>query len=237
VLASIGGPAVSALVAFVQRTPDPRLRQFTIQTLRRYPNETRQALLDQLAGKQTPETLTRLLPLVALCPDASLAIPLAALLKSSDTPLRKEALRALASIKDDHTQQALIGALDTTDASIQAGIIKLIREEHLTAAVPELIRRMPHMSPVLQQEICQAFADLNDPAAIPVLIQTLDLQKMPWQKSTVPEALRIKAAWALGVFLNDPWVEKTLTSALKDKSLHVQAMARGMLEKSGKLKA
>jgi len=107
VLAAIGGPAAAALVAFIQRTADPRLRQFAIQSLRRYPQETRQALLFQLEQRQTPETLFRLLPLVALCPDPTLIAPLAAIIKSSDANLRKEALRVLATIKDDEAHAAV----------------------------------------------------------------------------------------------------------------------------------
>ena len=110
--------------------------------------------------------------------------------------------------------------------------VRLIGELKLKLATLEIARRLATAAPVVQEEMCIALGNLGEKRAIPDLTLLLDTKKSFWKRTSgTPDAVRIRAIWALGQLLPDETASRCLTKAAKDSNPMVQRAAQSALTK------
>jgi HEAT repeat protein len=82
----------------------------------------------------------------------------------------------------------------------------------------------------IQQAACVALGRIGDPAAVPVLMETLGRSPFHTLKRTKDPWVRASAAWALGT-LRDRRAEALLRENCNDRNFRVRSMCKLSLEK------
>jgi HEAT repeat protein len=232
VLAELGDEAVEPLVESVKRSVDLRVKQAAAQALRRLGPSVKEALLKQMTVDTAGDALVKLLPLLEDYADSSVLPTLTSLLQHPDGNVRRQVAQLLSRVKDPKVQSLLANLLDDSDLDVQMEAVRMIGELKLKLAASEIARRLPSAAPVIQEEMCIALGSLGDKRVIPELIRLVETKKSFWKRTAnTPEAVRIRAVWALGQFLPDEAAEKVLAKASKDPHPMVQRAAQASLAK------
>jgi HEAT repeat protein len=233
VLAELGEEAVEPLVEAVKRSVDLRTKQAAVQALRRLGPSVKDALLKQMTVGTAGDSLIKLIPLLEDFADASLLPALTALLQHPDGQVRRQVAQLLAKVKDPKVQSLLASLLDDSDAGVQMEAIRMIGELQLKLAASEIARRLPAATPAVQEEMCIALGHLGEKQVISDLVGLLETKSSFWKrKPEAPEAVRIRAIWALGQMMPDGDAQKVLNKALKDSNPMVQRAAQSALSKT-----
>ena len=87
-------------------------------------------------------------------------------------------------------------------------------------------------APAIQEEMCIALGHLGDRQVVADLVSLLETRKSFWKRSPeTPDAVRIRAIWALGQLLPDEAAQKSLLKVSKDSNPMVQRAAQSALSK------
>lgn len=235
VLAELGEEAVDPLVEAVKRSVDLRAKQAAVQALRRMGPIVKDTLLKQMTVGTAADALVKLIPLLEEFADASLLPTLTTLLMHPDASVRRQVAQLLAKVKEPKVQSLLAGLLDDADPEVQAEAVRLIGELKLKLASLEIARRLSSSSPAVQEEMCIALGTLGEKRSIPDLVQLLEVKKSFWKRAAgAPDAVRIRAIWALSQFLPDDAASKAIAVASKDSNPMVKRAATSALTRSGK---
>jgi len=233
VLAELGEEAVAPLVEAVKKSIDLRARQAALQALRRLGPSVKDALIKQMNIGVSGEALSKLIPLLEDFADASLLPTATQLLQHPDASVRRQVAQLLARIKEPKVQSLLATLLDDADTDVQIEAVRLIGELRLKLATLELAKRLNSAPSNVQEEMCIALGTLGEKRAIADLIQIAHSHKSFWSRSSVvPDAVRIRAFWALGQLMPDDNAQKALTKALKDPNPMVQRAAQMSLSRN-----
>jgi HEAT repeat protein len=234
VLAELSEDSVGPLVEAVKRSIDSRARQAAIQALRRLGRAVKEPLLKQVDIGMPGDVLVKLIPIFEDFADASILPTLTGLLQHPDGSVRRQVAQLLARVKEPKVQSLLAGLLDDTDPEVQTEAVRLIGELRLKLATLELARRLPTAPPVVQEEMCIALGSLGEKRAIPELIQVLETRRSFWKRTGgTPEAVCVRAIWALGQLLPDEAAQRALGRALKHSSPMIQRAAQNALSRLG----
>lgn len=232
VLAELGDEAVAPLVEAVKKSIDLRARQAALQALRRLGPNVKDALIKQMNIGVSGEALAKLIPLLEDFADASLLPTATQLLQHPDAPVRRQVAQLLVKIKEPKVQGLLVTLLEDPDAEVQVEAVRLMGELKLKPAALELAKRLAQAIPAVQEEMCLALGSLGEKRAVPDLAQIANAQKSFWRRgSEVPDAVRIRALWALGQLMPDDSAQKAITKALKDANPIVQRAAQAALNR------
>jgi HEAT repeat protein len=230
VLTELGEEAVGPLVEAVKRSVDLRAKQAAVQALQRMGPVIKDVLLQQMSVGTPGDALVKLIPLLQEFADASVLPTLTTLLQHPDASVRRQVAQLLAKVKDPKVQSLLAGLLDDADPEVQSEAVRLIGELRLKLATLEIAQRLAGATPMVQEEMCIALGNLGEKRAIPDLVQLLATKKSFWKRTNgVPDAVRIRAVWALGQLLPDDAAAKTLAAAAKDPNPMVQRAAQSAL--------
>ena len=150
--------------------------------------------------------------------------PLHVCLKNRESVVRRMAAKALLELKDPRSVDALIDALNDTDAEVQRQVKEALRDIGKPAVVP-LAAFLRDDNPSLCMAVIKLLGEIGDNTAVGHLIGVL--------KHFRSSRLRCEAADALGK-IEDPRIVGSLIEALNDKSLCVREAATNSLEKVGK---
>jgi HEAT repeat protein len=232
VLAELGDEAVEPLVEAVKRSVDLRAKQAAVQALRRMGPAVKDALLKEMNVGTAGEALVKLIPLIEEFADSSVLPTLTNLLQHPDASVRRQVAQLLAKVKDPKVQSLLASLLDDADPEVQTEAVRLIGELKLKLATLEIARRLAGATPIVQEEMCIALGNLGEKRAIPDLVQLVDLKKSFWKRSSgTPDAVRIRALWALGQLMPDDAARNAIMKAAKDSNAMVQRAAQNALAK------
>jgi len=232
VLAELGDEAVEPLVEAVKRSVDLRVKQAAAQALRRLGPSVKEALLKQMTVGTAGEALVKLLPLLEDYADSAALPTLTNLLQHPDGNVRRQVAQLLSRVKDPKVQSLLANLLDDSDPDVQTEAVRMIGELKLKLAAIDIARRLHSAAPVIQEEMCITLGNLGDKRVVPDLIRLVEARKSFWKRAAAtPEAVRIRALWALGRFLPDGAAQKTLAKAANDPSPMVQRAAQASLVK------
>ena len=233
VLAELGEAAVEPLVEAIKRSTDPRARQAAIQALKRLGAVVKEPLLKQMNVGMAADALVKLIPLLDDMTDASLLPTLSTLIQHPDAAVRREVLQLLMKVTDPKSKALMTALLDDPDAEIQTEAVRIVSDLKLPNIVAELIKRLMHVDPAVQEEMCIAFGRFSDRSAVPGLVQLLQSKSSFWKKSNATtDTVRVRAIWALGQLLPNADAEKALQRACKDPVGMVQRAATLALQKS-----
>jgi HEAT repeat protein len=230
VLAELGEEAVSPLVEAIKRSSDPRARQAAIQAMKRLGPSIKEPLLRHVSVGTPGDILVKLIPLLEDFADVSLLPALSGLLQHPDADVRREIAQLLAKVQEPRVQNLLIGLLDDSDPTVQTEAVRLLGDMRVKAAANDFCDRLLKVNSVVQEEMCIALGTLGERRAIPELVKLLQIQGSFWKRiQKTPDAVRIRAIWALGQLLPDDTAQRTLTKALKDANPNVQRAAQSAL--------
>ncbi len=219
VLAELGEEAVEPLVEAVKRSVDLRAKQAAVQALRRMGPVVKDSLLKQMTVGMAGDALVKLIPLLEEFADATLLPTLTQLLQHPDASVRRQVAQLLAKVKEPKVQSLLVGLLDDADPEVQAEAVRLIGELKLKLASLEIARRLSGAVSVVQEEMCIALGNLGEKRAVPDLVQLLQAKKSFWKRTTgAPDAVRIRAVWALSQLLPDDAASRAIAAAMKDSN-------------------
>ncbi len=233
VLAELGEEAVEPLVEAVKRSVDLRAKQAAVQALKRMGSAVKESLLKQMNVGTSGEALVKLIPLLEEFADSSVLPTLTSLLQHPDASVRRQVAQLLAKVKDPKVQSLLASLLDDADAEVQMEAVRLIGELKLKLATLEIARRLAAAPAMVQEEMCIALGNLGEKRAIPDLVLLLEAKKSFWKRTPgVPDAVRIRAIWALGQLMPDQTATNSLSKVLKDSNPMVQRAAQSALGKS-----
>ena len=232
VLAELGEEAVEPLVEAVKRSVDLRAKQAAVQALRRMGPSVKDVLLKEMTVGTAGDALVKLIPLLEEFADSSILPTLTGLLQHPDAAVRRQVAQLLAKVKDPKVQSLLAALLDDADPDVQSEAVRLIGELKLKLATLEISRRLANATPLVQEEMCIALGALGEKRAIADLVQLVETKKSFWKRATgAPDAVRIRAIWALGQLMPDDLAQRTLAKAAKDSNAMVQRAAQSALTK------
>lgn len=233
VLAELGEEAVGPLVEAVKRSVDLRAKQAAVQALRRMGSVVKDTLLREMTVGTSADALVKLIPLLEEFADASLLPTLTTLLQHPDAAVRRQVAQLLAKVKEPKVQSLLVGLLDDADAEVQGEAVRLIGELKLKLASLEIARRLAAAPPQVQEEMCIALGTLGEKRSVPDLVQLVQLKKSFWKRATgAPDAVRIRAIWALGQFLPDEAAQRAISDATKDSNPLIKRAATSALSRA-----
>jgi len=232
VLAELGEEAVEPLVEAVKRSVDLRAKQAAVQALRRMGPAVKDALLRQMGSGTPGDALVKLIPLLEEFADSSLLPTLTGLLQHPDASVRRQVAQLLSKVKDPKVQALLVGLLDDADPEVQTEAVRVIGELKLKLASLDIARRMLTAAPEVQEEMCIALGNLGEKRAVPDLIHLVEMKKSFWKRTGgIPDAVRIRALWALGQLLPDETAREAINRATRDANPMVQRAAQSALVK------
>jgi len=230
VLAELGEEAVSPLVEAIKRSSDSRARQAAIQAMKRLGPSIKDPLLRQINVGTPGDILVKLIPLLEDFADVSLLPTLTGLLQHPDADVRREIAQLLANVQEPRVQNLLTGLLDDSDPTVQTEAVRLLGEMRVKSTAVDFCDRLLKVAPVVQEEMCIALGSLGERRAIPDLVKLLQAQGSFWKRiQKTPDAVRIRAIWALGQLLPDDTAQRTLAKALRDSNPNVQRAAQSAL--------
>ncbi len=233
VLAELGEEAVGPLVEVVKRSVDLRAKQAAVQALRRLGPAVKEAILKEMNVGASADALVKLIPLIEEFADPTILPVIAGLLRHPVAMVRRQVAQLLAKVGDPKAQGLLITLLDDAEPEVQTETLRLLSELKLKTAAPDIAQRLPGASPGVQEEMCIALGNLGDKSVIPMILKLLQSKKTFWSRgSDIPEAVRVRAVWALGQLMPDGEAHKALTRALKDANPMVQRAAQNALSKA-----
>jgi HEAT repeat protein len=232
VLAELGEEAVGPLVEVVKRSVDLRAKQAAVQALKRLGPSVKDALAKEMNVGTSGDALVKLIPLLEDFADQTILPVLSGLLHHPEGTVRRQVAQLLAKVKDPKIQGLLMNLLDDTDPDVQSEALRLIGELKMNTAAMDIARRLPKAGAALQEQMCVTLGTLGDKNAVPHLINLLGEKKSFWKRSSgVPDAIRVRAIWALGQLLPEVSAREALTKALKDPNAMVQRAAQNALNK------
>jgi HEAT repeat protein len=232
VLAELGEEAVEPLVEAVKRSVDLRAKQAAVQALRRLGPGVKDAIVRQMTVGTSGDVLVKLIPLLEDYLDASILLPLTALLQHPDASVRRQVAKLLAKVKDPKVQSLLASLLDDSEPEVQMEALRLIGELKLRGVAAEIARRLPVMSQGVQEEMCIALGNLGERHTIANLTALLEVKRSFWKRTPgVSDAVRVRAVWALGQMMPDAHARTALAKASKDHNPMVRRAAQSALDK------
>ena len=190
----------------------------------------RDAIVRQLSIGTSGEALVKLIAVMDDFADITLLPTLMGLLQHPDAEVRRHVAQLMVKIDDPKIQSIIAGLLDDASIEVQTEAVRLIGEKRFLLATNELIRRLPMMAPVVQEEICIALGNFGDKKAAPAMVALLQSEKAFWRRNSgTPDAVRLRAIWALGQLLPEDNAHRALTKVAKDPNPNIQRAAQNAL--------
>ena len=240
IITMLGGEDISnTLISLIKDTEDYRTRKIIATVLKFIDDKNIDRLVDSISFELTTQSLLRKLEVIETMGKLSDLTKIIYLLDYPNSLIKKTVLRYLFKTYPDESKEFFIKKLDDKDLDVVIDAVRYLGELRCKSAVDKIIKLTKIENNELLEEICIAFGKINDEKTIPILMKFLRPEKNLFgiSKKSVPDTVRIRAAWALGRFPYNEQIVKLLEYIMnKDTDINVRKAAKESVENIKKSK-